>query len=51
MKNWQVTYNNNGKTITKFYANMGTATQAVAKLASKGIKADYCPVYQGGNSI
>lgn len=52
MKNWQVTYKNTkGKTITKYYASMNTATQAVARLATKGIASSYCPVYQGGMTI
>lgn len=52
MKNWQVTYKSaKGKTVTKFYASMNTATAAVEKLAAKGVEANYSPVYQGGNSI
>ena len=51
MKNWQVTYRNNGKLVTKYFASMNTATQAVSRLSLKGIEANYCPVWQGGNSI
>lgn len=51
MKNWQVTYKVRGKIVTKFYSNMNTATSAVQKLASQGIEASYCPIYQGGNTI
>ena len=51
MKNWQVTYKLNGKLVIKYYASMNTATNAVAKLAKKGIQADYCPVYQGFNEV
>lgn len=52
MKNWQVTYKNSkGKLVTKYYASMNTATSAVQKLASKGVEANYCPVYQGGMTI
>lgn len=51
MSNWQVTYKNKGKLVKKYYASMNTATQAVARLASKGIEASYCPVWQGGNTI
>lgn len=49
--NWQVTYKNaQGKVITKYYASMNTATQAVSKLAIKNIAASYSPVWQGGNT-
>lgn len=52
MNNWQVTYKNKqGKTVTKFYASMNTATSAVSKLAQNGIQASYCPVWQGGNDV
>lgn len=52
MKNWQVTYKNTkGRLVTKYYASMNTATQAVSKLAMQGIQANYSPVYQGGMDI
>lgn len=51
MNNWQVTYTRNGKTVTKYYASMNTATAAVSRLALQGISANYSPVWQGGNTI
>lgn len=49
---WQVTYTNSkGKSTTKYYASMNTATAAVARLAAMGIRANYSPVWQGGNSV
>lgn len=51
MKNWQVTYKNNGKLVTKYYSSMNAATLAVYKLAIKGIESSYCPIYRGGNEI
>jgi hypothetical protein len=50
--NWQVSYKSGrGAIVTKYYASMNTATQAVARLATKGIQANYSPVWQGGNDV
>lgn len=53
MKNWQVTYykRENSPAITKFFANMNTASAFVEKLRKQNIGAEMSPVWQGGNTI
>lgn len=47
MSNWQVTYKNTkGKLVTKYYANINTATAAVSRLANKNVEANYSPADQ-----